>query len=149
MYVDWFTLTPPTPLELDGMVQAWLRHTQHESVHLSFDSAASRCSSEASPRPSPPVIGGSILASPFLVLGSNVSSGWYSLEDFHLKRPVCQMQGSILARDLETLGLAPVGHQLIDFSLPVEFVETVQSSTALSTRKLYFLKLLIFGLWGE
>lgn len=66
------------------------------SVHLSFDSAASMCFIEASPRPSQPVIGGSILASPILVFGSNVSSEWHSLEDFHLKRPsVCQMQGLI------------------------------------------------------
>lgn len=58
----WFALIPPAPLRLDAMVQTWSRLRQ------------------VSPERSSPVPSGSVLATPSLVFGPNVSPEGSPLE---------------------------------------------------------------------
>lgn len=53
------------------------------------------------------------------------------------------------AEDLEALGLAPEGCQLIDLGLSAEIVDRILSLRALSTRKMYVAKWQIFVSWYE
>ncbi len=54
------------------------------------------------------------------------------------------------ARAVETLGLAPEGAQYLEAGLSAEVIETILSSRAPSTRRLYGLKWNVFSMWcGE
>ncbi len=93
-----------------------------------------------------------LLASSNLVLGDNVPARRHSLGDSHPQGPTVSSRMADLspsARTMETVGLAPEGHQLIDSGLITEVVETILNARAPSTRKLYALKWRLFVLWCE
>ncbi len=76
--------------------------------------------------------GSTVLAGPSMVLGPEFSPRRLSMGD-------SRQEGSPL-RDVEVVGVAPEGAQLIASGLSTEVVETILQSRAPSTRKLYALK---------
>ncbi|XP_026116256.1 uncharacterized protein LOC113094840 [Carassius auratus] len=92
----------------------------------------------------------STLAESNLVCGPDSSPRRFSLGDPDQERPSISGKGHYIsppARDLEALGVASEGAQLIESGLSTEVVETILSSRAPATRKLYRLKWNVFSSW--
>lgn len=90
-------------------------------VHLSSDT-------KCSPRLNPYSPSGFVLAGTSMVLRPGISPRRHSMGDPGSERSSVSNAGDDLppqAGDLETLGLAPEGYQLIDYGLSTEADETV------------------------
>ncbi|XP_053543238.1 uncharacterized protein LOC128635267 [Ictalurus punctatus] len=108
------------------------RHGAHvaevTSICFSPNRSAPTSSSESSPRPSISAASSTLLASLNMILRDNFLAQRYSLGDFHPQGSTVSSQRADLApsdRTMETMGLAPEGHQLIDSGLTTEVVETM------------------------
>ncbi|XDV35947.1 hypothetical protein PO909_005809 [Leuciscus waleckii] len=115
--------------------------TVRETVGSSGESPPGRNKSTAS---------STTLAESNLVCGPNSSPRRPSLGDPNQERPSVSGRGHNIsppAGDLETMGLASEGAQLIESGLSTEVVETILSSRAPATRKLYTLKWRVFTSW--
>ncbi len=85
--------------------------------------------------------GSTILAGPSMFLGPDFSPRRLSMGDSRQERSPLTSGGlSPLPGDVESLGVAPEGAQLIASGLSTEVVETTLQSRAPSARKLYALK---------
>ncbi|XP_053529759.1 uncharacterized protein LOC108280255 [Ictalurus punctatus] len=100
------------------------RHGAHmaevTSICFPADRSAPTSSSESLPRPSMSAASSTILASSNMVLGENFPARWHSLGDSHPQGSTVSSWRADLspsARTIETVGLAPEGHQLIDSGL--------------------------------
>ncbi|XP_026111570.1 uncharacterized protein LOC113088631 [Carassius auratus] len=120
------------------------------SVRLSPCCSAPRSSGESPPGRSKSTSRSSTLAESNLVCGPDSSPRRFSLGDPDQERPSISGRGHYIsppARDLEALGVASEGAQLIESGLSTEVVETILSSRAPATRKLYRLKWNVFSSW--
>ncbi|XDV39759.1 hypothetical protein PO909_008949 [Leuciscus waleckii] len=120
------------------------------SVRLPPCCSAPSSSGASSSARNKPIVSSTALAESNLVCGPDSSLRRASLGDPDQERPSVSGRGHNISpptRDLETLGLAPEGAQLIESGLSTEVVETILSSRAPATRKLYSLKWRVFTSW--
>ncbi len=111
------------------------------SVHFSPDRSAPGSSGESAPGRGQSTSGSTVLAGPSMVLRPDFSPQRLSMGDSRQERSPLTSGGlSPPPGDVEVLGVAPVGAQLIASGLSTEVVETILQSRAPSARKLYALK---------
>ncbi len=92
-----------------------------------------------------------VLAIPAVVPGADSSSVSAPLGDSNYKGPALSASRQDLApstRDLEAVGMAHPGPQVLTSGLPAEVQETITSARVPSTRKLYSSKWKVFESWG-
>lgn len=86
-----------------------------------------------------------------MVLGL-VALGGLSLGDSQQEWPSVSGVGlntAPMTWDMETVGLAPEGDQLLDAGLSTEVIETILNAKASSTRRLYTLKFRLLAAWYD
>ncbi len=111
------------------------------SVWLSPDCSAPRSSGESAPGWGPAAASSPVLVGPSMVLGPDFSPRRFSMGDSRQEGSPLTSRGlSPPPGDVEVVGVAPEGAQLIASGLSTEVVETILQSRAPSTRKLYALK---------
>ncbi len=110
----------------------WYRRGRRFICTLFPDRSAPGSSGESALGQGQSTSGSTVLAGPSMVLGPEFSPRRLSMGD-------SRQEGSPL-RDVEVVGVAPEGAQLIASGLSTEVVETILQSRAPSTRKLYALK---------
>ncbi len=118
------------------------------SVRFSPDHSAPGSSGENAPGRGQSTSGSTILAGPSMVLGPDFSPRRLSMGDSRQKGSSLTSGGlSPPPGDVEVVGVAPEGAQLIASGLSTEVVETILQSRAPSMRKLYALKWRLFTSW--
>ncbi len=130
----WFSLTHLAPLGLDAMVQTWPRLHLYSSVS---------CPGESSQGPGSTTSHCPVVARQSMVPRCNIPSRWASSGAPRQEGPSVPSKGLEISpptRNVETVGLASEGAQLIDSGPSTEVVEAILHSRAPSTWKLYALK---------
>ncbi len=111
------------------------------SVCFSPDRSAPGSSGESVPGRGQSTSGSTVLAGPSMVLGPDFSPRQLSMGDSRQETfPLTSGGLSPPPGDVEVLGVAPEGAQLIASGLSTEVVETILQSRAPSARKMYALK---------
>ncbi|XDV14070.1 hypothetical protein PO909_002286 [Leuciscus waleckii] len=120
------------------------------SVCFSPDRSAPGSSREGPSRRGQSTVGSPVVAGPSMVLGHHITPGRPSMGDSHQEGPADTGGGLNISpspRAVQSLGLAPEGAQYLEAGLSAGVTETILSSRAPSTRKLYGLKWNVFTAW--
>lgn len=120
------------------------------SVCVSPDRSAPGSPGEGPSRGVQSIVGSPLLAHTSVVLGPDVSPRRSPLGDSRPERPPVPGEGCDSAPSpghLEIVGVASEGAHLVDLGLSTEVVQTILSSRAPSTRKLYATKWKLFISW--
>ena len=120
------------------------------SVRFSPNRSAPGSPGEGPSRGVQPIAGSPVLAHRSVVLGSSVSPRRSPMGDSRPERPPVPGGGNDStppAGPLETVGVASEGAHLVDLGLSTEVVQTILSSRAPSTRRLYATKWKLFTSW--
>ncbi len=119
-------------------------------VRFSPDRSAPGSSGEGPERRGQSIAGSPILAGPGMVLRHHVTPGRPAVADPSEEGSAVSGRGhnfSPSARAVETVGLAPEGARYLEAGLSAGVIETILSSRAPSTRRLYGLKWNVFSTW--
>ncbi len=122
----------------------------YEAVRISAHQADSGSSVQSEGEQFPSPTRSPVLAIPYVVLGADSSSVSAPLGDSDQAGPALSASGKDLApstRDLEAVGMAHPGPQVLTSSLSAEDQETIASARAPATRKLYSSEWKVFESW--